>query len=144
MPWKQKGYTFGVATQKLPSTCLPLESSIYGRGSDKDIIFDWLVSDTEMLSIISLVGMGGMSKTTIAQHLYNDPGTKGIFDLSALVYVSDEFDVCRITREIIQEFTNTTNHSLQLNLLLENLFEKLIGKRFGMRTTGCGKLCMLL
>jgi len=57
---------------KLRSTYLPNDS--YGRDEDKEFVFNWLTSHTHNnLSILSIVGMGGMGKTTLAQHVFNDP-----------------------------------------------------------------------
>jgi len=51
---------------------MPVDSVIYGRDDDKEIILNWLTSnaenDNQLLSIISIVGMGVMGKTTLTQH----------------------------------------------------------------------------
>ena len=83
-------------SQKLPSSSLLDDNVIYGRNHDKEIIFNWLVCEPVNdipLSVISIVGMGGMGKTTLAQHIYNNPRIEGEFDIKIWVCVSDEFDV---------------------------------------------------
>ncbi|RDY11162.1 putative disease resistance RPP13-like protein 1, partial [Mucuna pruriens] len=120
---------------KLPSTSLVVENVIYGRDYDKEIIFNWLTSDADncnQLSILSVVGMGGMGKTTLAQHVYNDRRIEqeAKFDIKAWVYVSDDFDVVRVTREILQAFTKSKNKDGNLEMVHQELKEKLTGKRF--------------
>ncbi|KAL2326244.1 hypothetical protein Fmac_025302 [Flemingia macrophylla] len=121
-------------TQKLPSTSLVVESVIFGRDSDKETIFNWLPADTvshNQLSILSVVGMGGMGKTTLAQHVYNDPRLEHAkFDIKAWVCVSDEFDVFNITRAILEANTGLTDDSRNLEMVQRRLKEKLTGRRF--------------
>ncbi|XP_057453690.1 putative disease resistance protein At3g14460 isoform X2 [Lotus japonicus] len=135
----REGAGFGVGStrqvsQKLPSTSLFGETVIYGRHHDKGTVFGWLMSDSEnddhQLSIISVVGMGGMGKTTLAQHLYNDPRLEGKFDIKAWVCVSDDFDVFKVTRAILDEITRSSDDSRELNTLQVKLKEKLMGKSF--------------
>ncbi|KAJ1413511.1 P-loop containing nucleoside triphosphate hydrolase [Sesbania bispinosa] len=120
-------------SQKMSSTSLLIsEAVIYGRDVDKENIFNWLVSNTEndnnQLSVISIVGMGGLGKTTLAQHLYNDPRMK--FEIRAWVCVSDEFDVFKVTRAILEAITGSTDDSIDLNMVHGRLKEKLTGKKF--------------
>lgn len=120
-------------SQKLPTTSLLGETVIYGRDVDKEIIFNWLISHTEndkLLSVISIVGMGGMGKTSLAQYLYNDSRMEYEFDIKAWVCISDEFDVFKVTRAILEAITRSTDDSRDLNMVQGRLKEKLTGKRF--------------
>ncbi|KAL2326259.1 hypothetical protein Fmac_025317 [Flemingia macrophylla] len=121
-------------TQKLPSTSSVIERDIYGRNNDKDTIFNWLTSDTvnhNQLSILSVVGMGGMGKTTLVQHVFNDPSLdQAEFKIKAWVCVSDEFDVFTLTRAILEASTGSTDDSRNLEMIQRRLKEKLTGRRF--------------
>ncbi|XP_068501475.1 putative disease resistance RPP13-like protein 1 [Phaseolus vulgaris] len=119
---------------KLPSSSLVVESVIYGRDADKDIIINWLTSETDNPnhpSILSIVGMGGLGKTTLAQHVYSDPKIEDAkFDIKAWVCVSDHFHVLTVTRQILEAITNKKDDSGNLEMVHKNLKEKLSGKKF--------------
>ncbi|ESW23318.1 hypothetical protein PHAVU_004G036700 [Phaseolus vulgaris] len=121
-------------SHKLQSTFLVVESVIYGRDADKDIIITWLTSETDnpnQPSILSILGMGGLGKTTLAQHMYNDPKIDDAkFDIKAWVCVSDHFHFLTVTRTILEAITNQKNDSGNLEMIHKKLKEKLSGRKF--------------
>ncbi|XP_047175442.1 putative disease resistance RPP13-like protein 1, partial [Vigna umbellata] len=123
----------GKVSQKLPSSSLVVESVIYGRDADKEMIFNWLTSETDNhnhLSILSIVGMGGLGKTTLAQHVYNDPKMETEFDIRAWVCVSDHFDILTVTKTILEAITKFRDDSRDLEMVHGRLKEKVSGKKF--------------
>ena len=122
-----------VSEKRNESSSLVVEEVIYGRDEDKEIILNWLTSDNRnhnQLSILSIVGMGGMGKTTLAQHVYNDPMIKDIFAIKVWVCVSDEFDVFKLTRAIIEAIHKSTDDSRNLEMVQGRLKESLAGSKF--------------
>ncbi|BAT96936.1 hypothetical protein VIGAN_09026300 [Vigna angularis var. angularis] len=122
-----------VSDKKVESTSLVAEEVIYGRNEEKEMIFTWLRSDTNdnKQSILSIVGMGGMGKTTLAQHVYNDPKTEEAkFDEKAWVCVSDAFDALRVSKAIIGAFTNSRDDSGDLEMIHGKLKKRLSGRKF--------------
>ncbi|XP_038979616.1 putative disease resistance protein RGA3 isoform X2 [Phoenix dactylifera] len=119
------------APYPVPTSHMVDESSIYGRERDKQKVIDLLFSEgvENGVSVIPIVGKGGLGKTTIAQLVYNDSKVKEYFDLTGWVCVSNDFDVPRLTKAIIESLTRSSCDLTQLSTLQDTLKEKLKGKR---------------
>ncbi|KAL3748998.1 hypothetical protein ACJRO7_010134 [Eucalyptus globulus] len=119
--------------KRLPSTSLP-ETRFFGREKEEAELLEILIGEVGNsdagLSIVPIVGMGGVGKTAMAQQLYNDPKMDSHFKRKAWVCVSDVFDVLDITKTILQSITNESCEGNDLNRLQVKLKDDLSGKKF--------------
>ena len=74
--------------------------------------------------------MGGLGKTTLAKLVYNDDKVGSYFAAKAWVCVSQNFDIFRVTKEILEDITSETCKDDSLNLVQRKLGEQLSGKKF--------------
>ncbi|XP_047338919.1 putative disease resistance protein RGA3 [Impatiens glandulifera] len=104
-------------------------SKVYGRDEEKKQIIDILLNKsnvgvaTEQLSVLPIVGIGGLGKTTFAQMVFNDEEVSKHFDTKIWVCVSDEFDIKLVIKAIIG-----ANNESSLEILKDSIQNKLRGK----------------
>jgi hypothetical protein len=111
-----------------------LEKRVVRRDKEKDMIVDKLLCGEERnqgshVSVLAIVGMGGIGKTTLAQLVYNDLRLCHSFDKHAWVHVSEHFDINAITRDIINSLTRGTCEFTELADLQEKLADEIKDKR---------------
>ncbi|XP_024171256.1 putative disease resistance protein RGA4 [Rosa chinensis] len=82
-----------------------LEGHVVGRDDDKEKIIlrfdDTLSSSVDDVSVISIFGLAGLGKTTLAKSVYNDTAVEKKFDIRMWVCVSENFDIHTLVRGII-------------------------------------------
>ncbi|GKV17367.1 hypothetical protein SLEP1_g27881 [Rubroshorea leprosula] len=85
-------------------------SEVVGREDDISKIVHLLTdSSNELrLCVLSLVGMPGLGKTTLAQAVRNDERIKNYFGKIMWVCVSDNFEVERILREMLESLSGNS------------------------------------
>ncbi|KAJ4747993.1 Disease resistance protein RGA2 [Rhynchospora pubera] len=132
------------------TSSIVIESEVFGRDKEKEIVINILLqlengsvsrSDDhgygcsslpnkrrkkENVSVLPIVGIGGLGKTTLAQLVYNDPRVKGYFQLKLWVCVRDQFDVNKILKMIVKSFTKAKGELLHMVLKKKVLTKKFL------------------
>ncbi|GLT55757.1 hypothetical protein SLA2020_288500 [Shorea laevis] len=82
------------------------------------------------ISVISLIGMAGIGKTTLAKLLCKEIKNRNLFDEVAWVCVSDYFDQQKILKGMLEYHDQNAGGINNIDVLLKRLEEKLEKKTF--------------
>uniref|UniRef100_A0A0E0M6I5 Protein kinase domain-containing protein n=1 Tax=Oryza punctata TaxID=4537 RepID=A0A0E0M6I5_ORYPU len=100
---------------------------LVGIEEPKEAIIRWLLDDDERVKVVSIVGSGGLGKTTLAMEVYRTIREK--FDCSASVSVTHKLDIKRLLSDVLSqvqpdEYVPSDAHEEQLARKLARFLEQ--------------------
>ncbi|KAF2293542.1 hypothetical protein GH714_002578 [Hevea brasiliensis] len=109
-----------------------IETEVIGREEDRRAIIKFLLNSNyeKNLSIISIVGVRGIGKSTLAQLVYNDEQVTTHFEHKVWVSVSVAFDIKLIAEKILESITGERPKMLGMQHFEQLLREKIKGKKY--------------
>ncbi|KAL4351113.1 putative disease resistance protein RGA1 [Arachis hypogaea] len=108
-----------------------LQSEIVGREENKSDIVNLLkqTHPNQNISLIVVVGMGGLGKTALAQLVYNAAKDQNLFQKFMWVCVSEDFDVKTVLKKMLESLKKDAGGD-SLEALHQNLREELNGQNY--------------
>ncbi|XP_028754372.1 putative disease resistance protein RGA1 [Neltuma alba] len=119
--------------ERRQTTSIITQTRFFGREADKETIVDFLVGDAsnlEDVSVYPVTGIGGLGKTTLAQHVFHDQRVVSHFEPRIWVCVSENFNLKRLSKDIIESATRQPCGDLGLEPLQGRVQQELGGKRY--------------
>ncbi|KAL6644053.1 hypothetical protein ACP70R_018819 [Stipagrostis hirtigluma subsp. patula] len=99
--------TQGIALDRPKTTPQITEPELYGRNNQKrNVVYDiihgkYSADSPDNLTVLSIVGPGGIGKTTFTQHIYEE--VKSHFHVPIWICVSLNFNANRLIQEIVKQ-----------------------------------------
>ncbi|PRQ50290.1 putative P-loop containing nucleoside triphosphate hydrolase, leucine-rich repeat domain, L [Rosa chinensis] len=120
--------------ERLKSSSIVNESEMFGRDDERNELVSQLVSEhseeRKKPLVISLVGMGGIGKTTLAQLVYNDKKVKDCFQTRIWVCVSEPFVQIAVAKAILEGLKVPVPNSDELETYVQHISDSIQGKKF--------------
>ncbi|KAI0503730.1 hypothetical protein KFK09_014669 [Dendrobium nobile] len=115
------------------------KNDLIGLVKEKERVMEWLRNPSNEhrgtdlysnISLLSIVGHGGMGKSTLLQHVYKDQITEE-FDRQMWVCVSNIFDVKKVIADMLESLNKKERPRLEtLDALQKRLEEEVKSKKF--------------
>lgn len=116
--------------QTRDTTSQIIEPTLYGRDDLKKMVVDDITHgkySANNVTVLSVVGPGGLGKTTFTQHIYKE--VRNHFQVLVWICVSQNFNANRLAQEIVKQIPKVNNE--KENASAEELIEhRLQSKQF--------------
>ncbi|XP_048568986.1 putative disease resistance protein RGA1 [Triticum urartu] len=130
--------TVTVVQDRPQTASMIIQDTLYGRKGIFEETVSRITAATNIVSVLPIVGPGGIGKTTFTTHLYNDARTQEHFQVRVWVCVSTDFDVLKLTREILgcipateeERNSGVANETTNLDQLQKSIAQRIKSKRF--------------
>ncbi|XP_037464496.1 putative disease resistance protein RGA3 [Triticum dicoccoides] len=130
--------TVTVVQDRPQTASMIIQDTLYGRKGIFEETVSRITAATNIVSVLPIVGPGGIGKTTFTTHLYNDASTQDHFQVRVWVCVSTDFDVLKLTREILGCIlasegvgsSSVANETTNLDQLQKSIAQRIKSKRF--------------
>ena len=88
------------------------DANVVGIESPRDELIGWLIEGSSHCTVVSVVGMAGLGKTTLVKKVYDHQTVQEHFDCHAWVSVSQSYNVEDMLRSMIKQFCKARMESL--------------------------------
>ncbi|TXG65554.1 hypothetical protein EZV62_006829 [Acer yangbiense] len=106
------------------TTSFSIEKKVVGHDDGTTRLLAKLLNQDRRRFVVSIYGMGGLGKTTLAGKLYHHLDVKGKFDCRAWVCVSQDYNTHDLLLRIIISFGFTTKKTEELQQMNEEGLER--------------------
>ncbi|KAI0496248.1 hypothetical protein KFK09_022562 [Dendrobium nobile] len=106
---------------------------VVGLREDLEQLLGWVLAGPPELTVVSVVGMGGLGKTTLVKRVFNHGEVRRLFDRSAWIYVSQTAKLRDIFSDMakrLMEVPTSEIDALDVVELQEELLKILERRRF--------------
>lgn len=103
-----------------------------GFDEETKAVVDILTGESEQFQAISIVGMGGLGKTTLAKKILHDPKIEDEFNIRSFVYVSQTYQRKEVFLRILRAITKVSSDTYTMpdDLLAEMIRQQLRNRKY--------------